>query len=145
MLDDTCKACREVCGLESIDVLVRDMRPALLRAIEKLRSEGTIKHSLEASVHVYIAKDSSLYELWRGFTAFAKEHKTDVAAFMKELLIVSDFVMHTELDEAFEATALKGLHVHVTRAAGVKCPRCWQWSIDSNLDGLCRRCAAVIE
>jgi len=35
--------------------------------------------------------------------------------------------------------------VAVTEAKGVKCPRCWMHSEAANEEGLCPRCAKVIE
>jgi isoleucyl-tRNA synthetase len=38
--------------------------------------------------------------------------------------------------------------IHVSKAAGTKCPRCWRWQTDVGLDAahpeLCGRCARVV-
>ena len=34
--------------------------------------------------------------------------------------------------------------IGVSEAKGEKCPRCWMHSTESDENGLCRRCAAVI-
>ena len=40
---------------------------------------------------------------------------------------------------------MEGVRVLVQEAAGVKCPRCWKHTDSAHADGLCARCAAVVE
>ena len=38
-----------------------------------------------------------------------------------------------------------GLRITVSAAEGTKCPRCWMHSTQANAEGLCPRCAKVVE
>jgi hypothetical protein len=64
-------------------------------------------------------------------------------SFVKEFLIVSQFTVATTKDN-LEETELKGLFARVDHADGTKCPRCWQWDVSGDPDGLCRRCEKIV-
>ena len=63
--------------------------------------------------------------------------------FLKEFLIVSLFTVQATSDN-LEETDLKGLFARVEHASGVKCPRCWQWDVTNDPDGLCNRCQKIV-
>src|SRR6185295_17383513 len=116
-----------------------EVRAAVTKALEALRQNGTIGHSLEARVR--LGADGPLADL----------HGTR-RALLPEVFIVSQ----VELAElgAFdgagaEATALPGLAIAAERAAGEKCARCWTYRLDVGSDPrfptLCARCAGVME
>ena len=138
-----CAACRNVCALEAVDILVRDMRPLLLRALEVQRASGAIKHSLEASIHIYLAHDSSFHAPLKDVAAYARDAGSSIEAFIQELLIVSDVVIESAHDDSYSFMG-DGVYVRVDHAAGGKCPRCWQWTKSAKEDLLCDRCAEII-
>ncbi|HSW73925.1 MAG TPA: class I tRNA ligase family protein, partial [Candidatus Limnocylindria bacterium] len=120
---------------------LKDIRSVVLKAIEGLREQGIVKLSLEANVRIYM--DETLTHALQGI--FDKIAATDQskAEFFKEFFIVS------QLDIAPDATDMvpssyKGLYVHVQRASGDKCPRCWQWTVTDHEHKLCARCEKVI-
>ena len=71
------------------------------------------------------------------------ENGESTESFLKEFLIVSQFTVATIKDN-LEETELKGLFARVEHAEGVKCPRCWQWDLSNDPDGLCRRCEKIV-
>lgn len=120
---------------------LKAIRSAVLKAIEGLREQGTIKHSLEASVKLYIAP-----ELREQLVSFEKELKAanqPMVEFMKEFFIVSDVQLLATEDDLGKSQ-LDGLFVSVSRAEGDKCPRCWRWEKTSDPDHLCSRCQRVL-
>lgn len=144
--DDTPRAVIEQFSLRaqkagSWDTL-KAIRSAVLKALEGLREQGTIKHSLEASVTLYIAPalQEDLADLEKELKA-ASQSKED---FFKEFFIVSD-VKFVEDKNALNQSACLGLFLHVERAAGDKCPRCWRWEITQDADCLCVRCQGVLK
>jgi isoleucyl-tRNA synthetase len=133
---------------------LRSLRDCVLKALEKLRKEGTIKHSLEAKVTLAMnpqhEQTKPLVELFNDIEA-AGHNKEQ---FLKEYFIVSacsieDFEDEQELDQEYEAfaeccSADSGLLVKAGHADGSKCPRCWQWEITDHEHGLCNRCQMAV-
>lgn len=106
------------------------LRERVLSEIEPLRKNKQIGSSLQARVVLTVnEKDLS----------FLEAH----AAQLPMLFIVSDVELSpapTDVDIQGEA----GPHIHIERAAGVKCERCWRYVQDVSTDpqwaGLCDRC-----
>lgn len=131
--------------IEQRSDIIKDLRSALLKAIEEQREKSIIKHSLEAQVHVYIDPQSSFFELLQEcFKRLEARHET-VESFFKELLIVSRFIIADQRLADMHESPLKGLWVQVTHASGEKCPRCWQWTETKHEHNLCDRCYKVIQ
>ena len=85
-------------------------------------------------------------KLWQPLSAFIKDlqkKEEDPSSFFKEFFIVSNFEL-ADKPVGTESGDIPGLFIHVERAAGDKCPRCWQWDQTDNSDGLCRRCQRVL-
>ena len=131
--------------------ILKDMRSALLKAIEVQREKGIIKHSLEAQVTLYV--DAQLNEKIGHFFIQLQNKRESVESFLKEFLIVSQCKIQSSFAKAsadrgdvtnLEETELKGLFARVEHAEGVKCPRCWQWDVSSDSDGLCGRCQKIV-
>ncbi len=132
----------------------RKVREGVLKALEKLRQEGTIKHSLEAKVTLAMntqhENTQSLAELLNQIEAAGHSKEK----FLKEYFIISactidEFEDEQELDEEYEAFEEcfgpdAGLLVKAGHADGNKCPRCWQWEITDHEHGLCSRCQMAI-
>lgn len=122
--------------------LLKDIRSAILKAIEGLREQGTIKHSLEARVTVHLQEDT-IKEALRFFINELGVAGKTMDAFFKEFLIVSQFEVADSPDGLAESE-LKGLHVKVEKAQGDKCPRCWNWDETDHEHKLCRRCQSIL-
>ncbi len=119
--------------------VLQDIRGAVTRAIEPLRREGGIGHSLDTSVTLYLAKE-------------ARESLERVGLDMREYCLVSK--LSVEDIEKAPADAAKDeqmadIAIKVEKAEGDKCPRCWMYSTEigtrpSHPD-LCPRCAGVMD
>lgn len=123
---------------------LQQLRSALLKAIEQVRETGLIKHSLEARVAVYIDPSSPAYEVIQKLNQLLSCHQESYEQFMKEYLIVSQFIQTASVESLEESSQLKGVSILVTHALGQKCPRCWQWEENSNQDNLCNRCLEIV-
>jgi len=116
------------------------LRPDIMKAIEEKRSKDLLGDSMEASVTLYI-KDAKKYD-------FLKASAGELAG----VFLVSDFRLE-EIKEypvpAEELLEVEGLGIHVKKASGGKCQRCWSYSSnvgeDAQYADLCRRCAAVLK
>ncbi|MBR4057624.1 MAG: isoleucine--tRNA ligase [Oscillospiraceae bacterium] len=98
-----------------------EVRDAVNGVLESARAEKKIGKSLEAMVCLTVpAEDAFLAEI--------------PASELADLLIVSQVSVSTGA----------GLEIEVRAAEGEKCPRCWKHSTQTNADGLCPRCAAVL-
>lgn len=111
--------------------LLISMRAAIMKLIEEQRAAGMVHHSLEVAVNFYFAQEAELTVV------------PSLVDFLPTFLIVSQ-VTSVPLCEGLVATGVPGLCAHVERAAGVKCPRCWQWTESHESRGLCGRCQAVV-
>jgi isoleucyl-tRNA synthetase len=111
---------------EEMDRLI-SLREAVLKELERAREEKLIGNSLEAEVHLRVpAEDLGL----------VKKYEPELGA----LFIVSA----VSVDPGTAAA----LEVRVGRAAGAKCPRCWNYSTAIESGGgdtrLCLRCRDVV-
>lgn len=116
------------------------IRDAILKSLERARQEGNIGHSLDASVQIYVTPELLTVYM---HDMIAKSGHQDFASFLKEFCIVSQVtVKASHSSELSEITP--GIFVRVAKADGVKCPRCWHWSVCKLSDGLCDRCSRVL-
>jgi len=120
---------------------LKEIRSAVLKGIEELREKGIVKHSLEASVTLYMAPE--LQEDLAELEDELKKANQSRVDFFKEFFIVSE-VKFAESKDALNQSACLGLFLHVERAAGEKCPRCWRWEVTQDPDHLCVRCQGVL-
>lgn len=123
------------------------VRSAILKSIELLRQQGIIKHPLEASVTIGFDESAANIPLQAIFTSIRHAGQTfnDV---MKELCVVSSCqeVSYASLRET-STSELAGVAIFVERAAGTKCPRCWQYitaPVATPHGQLCGRCAQLV-
>jgi len=123
--------------------ILKDVRSALLKAIELQRERQIVKHSLEAQVTLYLSPQATGFEEINNFFIALNEKGESVEAFLKEFLIVSKCTVVQDATN-LEETELKGLFARVEHAAGKKCPRCWQWDITNDPDDLCNRCQKIV-
>ncbi|MCX5924796.1 MAG: isoleucine--tRNA ligase [Candidatus Dependentiae bacterium] len=123
--------------------LLHSIRSAILKALEIQRELGVIKHPLEAHVTAYFDDNASGAATMHAFFAELQKGGQTPELFFKELVIVSCFDIVTKPD-GLMLTAQEGFYVSVTRAAGDKCPRCWQWHTDQHEHSLCGRCYDIV-
>ena len=116
-----------------------NVRGAVTRAIEPLRRDGVVGHSLDTAVTLYMADE--LRERVEGL-------KTDLRAFC----IVSQLCTAALADapaQAVQDAEVPGLAIGVDKAEGEKCERCWIYNTELGTDPehptLCPRCAAALK
>ncbi|MBR4196322.1 MAG: isoleucine--tRNA ligase [Synergistaceae bacterium] len=109
------------------------LKGAVSRMLETMRAAKTIGTSLEASVQVKRAEGLAKLE-----GAFTAEELADI-------VIVSKFEWADELTlpNVFD-DADTGFKIAGGFAPGEKCPRCWKYEEHPNANGLCHRCAHVM-
>ena len=109
-----------------------EVRGEVLKVLEAARAEKQIGGSLEAQIHLSLA-DPLYSQLER--------HRDQ----LRYLFIVSDVV----LEKSAAANGDAALQVKVSRAPGVKCERCWNYSThvgeDKSYPTVCERCSAVLD
>ncbi len=117
---------------------VMDVRAEVTRAIEPLRKAGTLGHSLDTHVNLFV--DESLGK------ALASS-----GADLRAVCIVSALdvlpIAKAPVDAVFGN--MEGLAVEVRKAGGGKCERCWIYSEELGTSPdhptLCPRCTAVMK
>ncbi len=124
--------------------MLRELREAVLKAIEEQRTQGIIKHSLEAAVTLHVADDAPYAQMLKAFDTMLKHADLTREKFLKEFFVVSR-VQFAESASGLEPSKLAGLSVRVEHAPGIKCPRCWHWHENKHTDSLCARCEQIIE
>ncbi len=115
------------------------VRGAVTKAIEPMRRDGVIGHSLDTRVTLFVADE--LRQRLEGLN-------TDLRAFC----IVSQICMQpleSAPQDAYRDEEIAGLAIGVEKAHGEKCERCWIYSTELGTDAdhptLCPRCTAVIK
>jgi len=120
---------------------LKKLRSTILKAIEKLREKGEIKHSLEASIELIIDSSNKKSFLYNLQNIFSNSINQSLEQFLKEFLIVSKVALKVDL----QASKDDEFAIVVSKATGVKCPRCWQWHNQSELtQSLCARCEKLV-
>lgn len=123
--------------------MLKKVRDAVLKAIEGLREQGIVKHSLEAKVVLCVDAQSPVGQLFNAFMQERANSGQSSLDFLREFFIVSQIELAIET-ATIPASALEGVSVQVTHADGVKCPRCWQWDVSAHEHGLCKRCQSIL-
>jgi isoleucyl-tRNA synthetase len=136
---------------------LRSLRSSVLKAIEKLRQQGIVKHSLEAKVTIVMDTKKDDMSLLKEIFDEVESTGQSKHEFLKEFFITSECEIidfeDTDQDideEDFEefidcVPKNSGLSVKAEHASGTKCPRCWKWEASAHKDGLCDRCKKVVE
>lgn len=128
---------------ESAWKLLFDVRSAMLKAIEKQRELGIIKHPLEAQLLIYFDQNNAaLMNALRIVSQVEESTGRSLKDFFKDFLVVSSVTIEPSAD-GLEPSEFKGMWIMVFRAGGDKCPRCWQYSMSEHIDKLCKRCQHV--
>jgi isoleucyl-tRNA synthetase len=109
---------------------ILELRPLVLKALEDKRALAEIGSSLEAKVALTF-KDEKDFSVFSGH-----------AAQLPFIFIVSQVALYQ--DPALES----GFDVSVAKADGIKCVRCWNYSVDADtfkdFPGLCGRCVDAV-
>ncbi|CCO24519.1 isoleucine--tRNA ligase [Maridesulfovibrio hydrothermalis] len=115
--------------------LLMDVRNEVTKAIEPLRREKVIGHSLDTKITLFadetIIKALENVELREYFIVSGAEIKP----------------LSEASDDAVKPEELEGLLIKVEKSEGEKCSRCWRYdTLGTNADHpeLCPRCAAVL-
>lgn len=124
--------------------MLKEVRSLILKSIELERQKGLIKHSLEASVKLFVNLEDKKYEILKKLFALQESHPDLLINFFKEFLIVSQFQIMANKGN-LGPTDDKSVFVSVEKAIGVKCPRCWNYDTSEHPDDLCRRCQFVLK
>jgi isoleucyl-tRNA synthetase len=124
---------------EELWMQLKKMRSTILKAIEPLREQGIIKHSLEAKVMLVFNQKSNFFLLFKQLIA---NTQALMEAFIAEFTIVSQVQILTQ--EQGDNTLKEEYIITVAHADGTKCPRCWQWQISNHEDKLCPRCQTIV-
>ena len=101
-----------------------EVREQVLKALEEARADKRIGGSLEAGIILKAGKDA--FERLIGYEKL-----------LPDLFIVSQAELIPAPGE--------GLQIEVVPAKGKKCARCWVYHEDVNEEGVCPRCAGVLE
>ncbi len=118
--------------------LFLELRPYVLKALETKRAEGAIGASLEAKVIIRTASRRD------------RDYLRGIAAELPMLFIVSQAaVADTSAVSAPVGGAFAQTEIVIEKAAGEKCPRCWNYKDDIGSDKdhpeVCGRCARAIK
>ena len=103
-----------------------EVRDDVNKALEESRNEKVIGKSLEAAVEIY-SNDSEVVELLNSV-----DH-------LHQLFIVSSVEVKENDGVAYDLATVK-----VTKAEGHRCERCWNIVEEVNEEGLCPRCASIL-
>ena len=103
------------------------MRKDVLKALEEAKQAGQLKKSNEAALRINISEEDQ------------KQIKSVIDNLAQWLMVSRVEFTQDEL-KAYEAC-----QVAVEKAVGHVCPRCWNYTESEHEDGLCDRCAAVLE
>lgn len=128
--------------MNSVFGILEQLRDIVLKSIEAKRKDGTVKHSLEAKVTLYINSNSEERKLIDFFieqiSAIEDENR-----FLKDWFIVSQLEF-ADSEKGLDKTEADWAFVNVEHALGEKCPRCWQWEKTEHPEKLCKRCLGVL-
>ena len=123
--------------------LLKDLRSAVLKAIEAQREKQIMRHSLEAKVTVYFDLEGGKLAALSDLYNMLERADQEVIDFFKEFFIVSQFVI-AENDHGLDYSGIDGFSLKVEKAEGDKCPRCWQWDVTEHEHKLCTRCQKIL-
>ena len=103
-----------------------EVRDDVNKALEESRNEKVIGKSLEAAVEIY-SNESEVVELLNSVDN------------LHQLFIVSSVEVKENDGVAYDLATVK-----VTKAEGHRCERCWNIVEEVNEEGLCPRCASIL-
>lgn len=127
---------------------MRDVRGAVLKSLEELRTQSVIKHSLDAQVTLHVSAGYKDSDAITRLFAMVAEQGQDLEHFLKEYFIVSQVAVVDKISDNSNLLEVEpGLFIATAKADGGKCARCWQWERFAAYDAdrqLCKRCANAL-
>jgi isoleucyl-tRNA synthetase len=114
------------------------LRGEVGKALEEARAKKTIGHSLDAAVTLAVPE---------GFLDAVMPTVEE----LRSIFIISKVsIVHGEkLDGGYQRTSIPGLRIHVGRAPGEKCQRCWIYDpsvgSDETHKSICSRCVEALK
>jgi isoleucyl-tRNA synthetase len=112
-----------------------EIREEVLKALELVRTAGSIGNALEAKVTLQ-APDA------------LRPLLTRYSGMLQTIFIVSRVDLGDVPTATHESERHPGLKIGVERAPGIKCERCWNVTEDVGIDGsypgICARCAGAV-
>jgi len=115
--------------------ILTGIRNDVLKALEIARQERFIGNALEAAVR--IAAPSPYREV---LLTYEKS--------LPFIFIVSQVHLEEDMREGWKSEKFEGVTIKVEKAAGEKCPRCWNYSLsvgsDARYPDFCGRCADIV-
>jgi len=117
---------------------IRSLRSEVTKALEEARKNKLIGHPLDAALEIKLPDT-----LLKTQVGNLKENLNDI-------FIVSSAKLVDSIDDtAYQGKEIEGLAIRVTRAAGVKCERCWRFDesvgIDPDHPTACERCVNALK
>lgn len=104
-----------------------NLRKDVLKALEEAKRSGLLKKSNEAVLRIHVSDE-------------LKKQVESVITNPAQWLMVYDVQFVDDNLTPYEVS-----EIEVTHAPGHVCPRCWNYTESEHEDGLCDRCAAVLE
>ncbi len=106
-----------------------EIRSEVFKALENARNDKLIGKPLEAAISLDLtSEDRKLFDL---------HIKDEINRFF--------IVSLARFSELSDSDLIESIKVKVEKAEGVKCPRCWNISMEHDENGLCPRCQKVLK
>ncbi len=105
------------------------LRDDVNRALEQTRAQGGVKKNQDAAITIYLETPQP----WL--------RDIDLAS----LFIVSHVTLADGVGEGVAGEGFVGCRIAVSESMDPKCPRCWNHNAAVNAEGLCPRCATVLQ
>ena len=106
-----------------------EVRSEVFKALENARNDKLIGKPLEAAISLDLtSEDRKLFDL---------HIKDEINRFF--------IVSLARFSELSDSDLIESIKVKVEKAEGVKCPRCWNISMEHDENGLCPRCQKVLK
>jgi len=128
-------------GEKNIDEELRpiiDLIPDVAKALEEKRGKGEIGSSFDAKI-ILLTNNDFHYK----YLESLREDLTEIFKVSQVKVEKSD-----NLEPYFKGSKIDGLAISVTRAEGLKCPRCWNYSLtigeSKNHPLICENCLRAI-
>lgn len=113
------------------------LRDEVNKALEIKRAEKFIGNPLEAAVMLYLPVE---------YRELAEQYASFLPAFF---LVSAVGISDDPLPDSYNGSVINGIQIHVGRASGNKCQRCWNWSESvgsfSDSPEVCEKCYQVIK
>ena len=114
----------------SFNLLIKTVRPVVMKKLEEAREAGTVKHSYDASVTIAVNSKK------------LKNVLTQYEELLPALFVVSTVEQLPAPPQ--DGEELKAEQVQVITSQEKRCDRCWRRPGDVGDEGLCARCGEAL-